>query len=130
MVGEMVTQWLVNVVSVATGTTAIVVLVGILDRAANGRIRDLIQRWLYIKQTKEQAEANGEKLDRLHHDHMETMGAQVAVARHTQELSDIVCEQHDVDEHRRPDDLKVDEMQQRAAQRGAAWPGEFTRGGD
>lgn len=124
----MVVNLFSNAAGLAASLIVIATLLGILDRALSGRIRDLLQGWLGIAQTKEAAENNSEKLDSLHEDHMMTMGAQVAIARQTQAVSDIVCEEHDVAEYRRPDDLLIDDLERRAAEAGATWPGEFTRG--
>lgn len=121
--------WVTDVARIAAGIAAILGLIGLLDRGLNGRLRNLVAWWLGVKDLQDTANTNSDKLDRLHEDHLETMGAQVAVAQHTQELGDIVCDEMDIPESGRPDDLRIGELQARANSRGASWPGEFTRGG-
>lgn len=117
-------------VAVLLGALAsLLAILGVADRVVGGRIRDRLVRYLRLEDLRGQVDENGEKLDRLHEDHMTTMGAQVAVAQSQQEWTDLFADELDVPEERRPERVTVEELRRRAHERGADFPGQFRRGG-
>lgn len=100
----------------------------VIDRFVDGRLRRRLRHYLGNEDLREQVESNGEKLDRLHTDHMTTMGAQVAIAERQEEWTSLLAEELEIAEARRPDPLAVEDLRRRAHARGADFPGDFYRG--
>lgn len=129
--------WLADVVSLLTALALLAGLLGVLDRFVGGRLRRRLQRYLgvadlqeRVDEIRERSRKHDEKLNHLHEEHSMTMVADHDIAKAVNGLSETVCEQHDVSEEDRPPELDVERMADRAQQAGAAWPGEFIRGGD
>lgn len=118
-----------NVVAFLTAITLGVGLLAVLDRFIGGRMKRRLQEYLLVDDVQEQVEANGEKLDQLHEDHMRTMGAQVAAVEVADDWFGLLAEELEIPQQRRPERLDVQDLRHRAHDRGAVYPGEFYRGG-
>lgn len=129
--------WLSDVVALLTALALLAGLLGILDRFVGGRMRRRLRSYLgvaalqeRVDEIRDQSEQHDEKLDQLHQEHSVTMVADHDIAVAVNDLSETVCESHDVPEDERPPELDTERMAERAQQAGAAWPGEFLRGGE
>jgi len=102
--------------TIASGAvSAIVLLAAAADAITRGWVRTRFQRWVGIKDLREQ------------HTTVETFLADLGDSHNS--LSETVCDEHDIDDEDRPDEVRVEQFERSVNDEGPD-RGDFLRGGN
>lgn len=106
------TNLLTNMATIISGIVALITLLGVFDSLSRGYIKRKVRHWLGIEQ--------------LRNDHHYTQIFLMDLGDSHNELSDVVCEEHDIDDDREPSDVRTSYYQNRLNDEQVVSRGDFT----